>query len=206
MSVADFVEALARTPATEHAHNPFLHGVAGNEIRRGNLSRYLEKILATHPEVLLVGEAPGYRGFRRVGVPFSSEKLLLTHPFFTSDPAFGVEHPDAPMAESSASIVWRTMDELSFYPLIWASFPFHPHLPGNPLSNRAPTRAETELGKRFLDDLIALSGARTVVAVGRVAERTLGEMGIAAHAVRHPSHGGATAFRDGLAAFIRARS
>ena len=126
--IAAFVERLAATPPTEHAFNQYLHGIAGNELRRANLTRYLQEMTASEPGILLVGEAPGYRGSRRTGVPFSSEKLMLAHPFFTERSGFAIENVDSPMAESSASIVWRTMDELGFYPLIWASFPFHPHL------------------------------------------------------------------------------
>lgn len=202
-AIEDFVETLARTEATPHSVNPWDYTRGENAIRRANLKTYLEIILASQPKVLLVGEAPGYRGTRRTGVPFSAEKIVLTHPFFTARTEFTIEHTDAPIAESSASVVWKTMDELKFYPLIWASFPFHPHEPGNDLTNRAPTKDELTLGQTFLRQLIRLSDIKTVVAVGRAAERTLMQMDIpiAAH-IRHPSHGGATQFKEGLRNFL----
>jgi hypothetical protein len=48
--------------------------------------------------------------------------------------------------------------------------------------------------------VIALLQPRTVVAVGRIAERLLG--GRASAAVRHPAQGGATACREGLARIL----
>jgi hypothetical protein len=74
--------------------------------------------------------------------------------------------------------------------LLWNVVPTHPHLPGRPDSNRPPTRAEADEGARFIAEL---AHGRRVVAVGRLAQQLLG-----APYVRHPSHGGATGFRDGL--------
>jgi uracil-DNA glycosylase len=51
-----------------------------------------------------------------------------------------------------------------------------------------------------LDAVIALLQPREVVAVGRIAERLLGERAHAA--VRHPAQGGATACREGLARIL----
>lgn len=199
-----FVESLARTRPTRDSINPWDYSREENEIRRNNLKTYLSIIRENRSRVLLVGEAPGYRGTRRTGVPFSSEKIILTHPFFTTRKEFTIENVAHPIAEASASIVWRTMDELQFFPLIWASFPFHPHEPGNDLTNRAPTKEELVLGQAPLRLLMELFEIEAVLAVGRAAERTLQEMNvpIVAH-VRHPSHGGATLFKEGLRDFVR---
>jgi uracil-DNA glycosylase len=198
-----FVDTLARTPATPHAVNHYAYDRKENELRRKNLIAYLTVLHELDPGVLLVGEAPGYRGTRRTGVPFSSERILGTHPFFTSRTGFSIEHPDAPCAESSASIVWKTLDELRFQPLIWASFPFHPHKPDNELSNRTPTHDEILLGQPFLRSIMEIFDIKKVVAVGRAAEKTLNLLGIPAAHIRHPSHGGANLFREGLERFIR---
>ncbi len=71
--------------------------------------------------------------------------------------------------------------------LLWNVVPTHP---GTATSNRRPTRAEVESGLPFLRELAA---GRRVVAVGRVAHGVLG-----GPYVRHPSHGGAAAFRASL--------
>jgi hypothetical protein len=72
--------------------------------------------------------------------------------------------------------------------------PTHPHRPGEPQSNRTPTRAEIRASRPFVDEL---ARGRRVLAVGRLAERALD-----APYLRHPSHGGAAAFRATLAAWI----
>jgi uracil-DNA glycosylase len=130
---------------------------------------------------LLVGEAAGWRGARVSGLPFTSERQLT----------------GAGPAEATATIVHRVLSELGAEQdvLLWNVVPTHPHRPGEPETNRAPTRAEVAAGEPFLAEL---AKGRRVVAVGRVAERALGVPG-----VRHPSHGGARAFRDGLVQTLR---
>ena len=75
--------------------------------------------------------------------------------------------------------------------LLWNVVPTHP---GTATSNRAPTRAEVEAGLPFAREL---ARGRRVLAVGRVAEAAL-----EAPYVRHPSHGGAAAFRETLRACL----
>ncbi len=75
--------------------------------------------------------------------------------------------------------------------LLWNVVPTHP---GEERSNRPPTRAEAEAGVVFAR---VLARGRVVVPVGRVAQALLGGA-----YVRHPSHGGAAAFRAGLAAAL----
>jgi hypothetical protein len=75
--------------------------------------------------------------------------------------------------------------------LLWNVVPTHP---GTATSNRAPTRAEVVAGLPFAREL---ARGRRVLAVGRIAEAALG-----ASYVRHPSHGGAVAFRATLSACL----
>jgi uracil-DNA glycosylase len=78
--------------------------------------------------------------------------------------------------------------------LLWNVVPTHP---GTARSNRRPTRAEVRASGPFLAEL---ARGRHVVAVGRLAESVLG----GAPYVRHPSHGGAADFEDGLRRVLRA--
>ena len=67
---------------------------ADSELRRERLAHYLRE--RRRARVLLVGEAPGYRGARVSGIPFTSERQLSgTGP-----------------AEATATIVRRTLAEL----------------------------------------------------------------------------------------------
>jgi uracil-DNA glycosylase len=145
---------------------------------RERLADYLERRCAA--ELLLVGEAAGYRGARVSGIPFTSERQLTG-----SGPA-----------ESSATIVHRVLEELGLteHVLLWNVVPTHPHRPGEPGSNRRPWATEIDASLPFLE---LLAVGRRVVPVGRVAEAALGTAGI-----RHPSHGGAHEFRAGLAALV----
>jgi uracil-DNA glycosylase len=151
---------------------------AASALLRRRLADYLERHAGA--ELLLVGEAAGYRGARVSGIPFTSERQLTG-----SGPA-----------EASATIVHRVLAELGLeeHVLLWNVVPTHPHRQGEPFSNRRPRAAEIEASRPFLERLAV---GRRVVPVGRVAEAELGTAGI-----RHPSHGGAGAFRDGLAALV----
>ena len=48
-----------------------------NQLRRHNLTRYLSAMEQSRPTLLLVGEAPGYRGCRLTGIPFTSSHTLV---------------------------------------------------------------------------------------------------------------------------------
>ncbi|HST25962.1 MAG TPA: uracil-DNA glycosylase [Gaiellaceae bacterium] len=140
-------------------------------MRRDRLAAYLDS--RADARVLLVGEAAGYRGARVSGLPFTSERQLTG-----SGPA-----------EATATIVHRVLAELGLEEqvLLWNVVPTHP---GTETSNRRPARAEIEAGLPFLRELAT---RRRPIAVGRVAHGVLG-----GPYVRHPSHGGANAFRKAL--------
>jgi uracil-DNA glycosylase len=123
--------------------------------------------------LLLVGEAAGYRGARISGIPFTSERQLTGRG----------------STEATATIVHRVLAELGLEDsvLLWNVVPTHP---GTVSTNRRPTSGEIDAGLPFLRQL---TRGRRTVAVGRVAHGVLG-----GRYIRHPSHGGARAFRAGL--------
>jgi len=149
----------------------------GAALRRERLASYLES--RADAPWLLVGEAPGYRGARVSGLPFTSERQLTG-----SGPG-----------EASATIVHRVLAELGLVEsvLLWNVVPTHP---GTATSNRPPTRLEIGAGRVFAEELAV---GRQVICVGRIAHAALGGT-----YVRHPSHGGAGAFASMLRSAISA--
>ena len=96
--------------------------------REANLRSYLEAMLSRPGRrMLLVGEAPGYRGCLHTGIPFSSEALLreAPHPFLARlRPALQLQ---GYRTEATASIAWAALVGRRTLPLFWNAFPFHPH-------------------------------------------------------------------------------
>ena len=166
MESLELVERLAATRIGE-TYNQY----ASTPHLRDRLARYLDS--RSHAAVVLVGEAPGYRGARVSGIPFTSERQLTG-----SGPA-----------EASATIVHRVLALLGVEEevLLWNVVPTHP---GDAISNRRPTRPEVDAAAPFLHEL---TRGRIPIAVGRLAEAAL-----EAPYVRHPSHGGAAEFEQGL--------
>lgn len=78
-NLKDFVEELASIKVTPNVYNQYSYGHQENYIRRDNLLTYLIQMYKLKPRVILVGEAPGYRGCRLTGVPFTSEHLLMNN-------------------------------------------------------------------------------------------------------------------------------
>lgn len=150
----------------------------GGAERRERLRQYLTARWRT-ADIVLVGEAAGYRGCRLSGIAFTSVSQL------------GI----GSTSEGSATVVHRTLQasDAEERVILWNAVPTHPHRPDEPLtSNRTPTRVEVKAGIEFLEPVTA---GRRVVAVGKVAARVLGDD---VTAVRHPAYGGAAEFDRGM--------
>ena len=202
-SIGSFVEHLAKSEVGPNSFNPFDGSLLGNAVRRRNLELYLREMAMRRPRVLLLGEAPGYRGMRLTGAPFTNRAILENgvelFGLFGPGKGYVVPAEFAPVAlEPTATVMWQTLTELNFLPLLWSAYPFHPHRPGNPLSNRTPTTAEIAAGNESWVALAQLFRVRVVVAVGNAAHRSVLLSGQNAAKVRHPSHGGKVQFRQGL--------
>ena len=175
--------------------NPVLDQPGGAKIRQDNLHNYLECFERT-PKFFLVGEAPGPWGCRFSGIPFTSERALAQGKMpFRGNPSSKF---DPLAAERSGTILWEML--IDFFPnfIVWNCIPFHPTKPGDPLSIRTPKRSEILNFRHILQGMIDILKPKQVVAIGRKAEIALNSIGIEATYVRHPSHGGAREFKQGM--------
>lgn len=145
-------------------------------------------------DLILVGEAAGWRGARQSGVAFTSPTM--------------VGLPGT--REASATTVHRALAAhgLSDRALLWNAFPLHPFLPGRYDKNRTPTSAEFAAGEDVLR--AAVRGRRVIAVGGKAATSVARAIGAAvptvqsmsssdfAVTVRHPSYGGAPEFLSGF--------
>jgi hypothetical protein len=202
-----FWSLLREVPVPDDAE--FLYGDDPyGRLRAHNLRRYLELVAQGRPRVLLVAEAPGYRGHTVTGIPFMSMRQLSAVPgLITGDPdGDGFRLPADPAAnwEASSAAVWGAMARWSGpLPVFWPIYPHHPHEPGRPATNRTPRAAEVAAGTPVALALAEAFDIATVVAVGRKSQGALARNGVTASAVRHPAQGGARIFADQLAVLNR---
>ena len=200
-----FIDALSKTIVSPRACNQYsrIEGdLRENAVRRRNLRLYLSELEEIGPGMLLVGEAPSYRGGRLTGIPFVSETVMLGgvgeiilgadrgYRKATSGPRLSTE--------ASATMVWETIRKIEPLPALWNAFPFHPFHDGEPNSNRVPTSAELACGATFIEWLLRLFPIERVVAIGNQASISLQRLGIEHDRVRHPSQGGKRLFVEGM--------
>jgi uracil-DNA glycosylase len=199
---AEFLQLLEQQ-AAEHVFNPWTDHNAEDDLASNGPEARLRRLkahLSIQPENLLIGEASGYQGCRVSGIPFTSERLIAAGaiPRVAGDARLSSRH--IPWSEPSATTVWSTLHELDIAEstVLWNAFPWHPHRPGEPHSNRTPTPVERAHGLPVLQALLAAFPRARVFAVGRQAECALLEIGRESCALRHPSMGGANRFRQAL--------
>lgn len=171
----------------------------GAAIRRENLRKYLRSFYRV-PKILILGEAPGHRGCRFSGVPFTSEDQLCDCDF----PINGRQSSRSlkPEKEQTATIFWNEMRNYHSEFIAWNCIPFHPHPERSQRENRTPTDAELILFKQILKDFCAIVNPHAVVAVGKRPAKALKLLRIDHKLIRHPSHGGAREFKAGIRAIF----
>lgn len=183
--------------------NPWTEQDLGTDVPPRAAEARVERLRAffcVSPRWLLLGEASGYQGAHVSGIPFTSERLLLEGMIPRVHVGQRLSSRARPWSEPSATTVWGTLHALgrAHDSLLWNAFPWHPHRPGNLQSNRTPLPAERRAGLPVLEALLTAFPQVRCFAVGRNAQASLADLGIIATPLRHPSMGGATAFREGL--------
>jgi uracil-DNA glycosylase len=195
------LDSVLAIPSTAVAMNFYLAESDGDGGFRTSAAERCDRLLAhlgrvDGGDLVVVGEAPGWKGARQSGVPFTSAKTV------------GLEGS----SEASATIMHGMLSSLgiSDRTLLWNAFPLHPHDAGLPRTNRTPTKEELDSGLAPLR--LAVAGRR-IICVGNPARRSVarllsievpnvGDVTVTSSAValRHPANGGAPEFRLGLAA------
>ncbi len=180
--------------------NPYVdvcaeHDLANaDRVRRQNLTNALEAALDLNVRTLWIARDLGYRGGRRTGLALTDETHLAAH----SKLLGGIEIERATrgpaIAERTATVIWRMLTRISEPVFLWNVFPFHPHEPNEPMTNRCHTRSEHRATEWVLNSLIGIIRPEHIYTIGGDARRGLDKMGIETISFRHPSYGGQTQF------------
>lgn len=170
-------------------------------IRRRNLELVLNAAITNGIDSIWVARDLGYRGGRRTGLALTDEVHLLWHAKLLATPPLMRATQGPVMAERTANIVWRALRLIDHPIFLWNVFPFHPHQPGDPMSNRCHTRVERKACQRLNLWLIETLHPKKVLAIGRDAQAAMVELDIEPVRIRHPSYGGQAEFFAGLAEF-----
>lgn len=199
-TIKEFLSELKHQKNTLTVSNPYLvEGVIEN------LEAYFETMLnISGKRILLVGEAPGYKGCGVTGIPFTSGDVFekVDHPVLSEIKEKLTLRKIEP--ENTATIVWTYLATKNNTPLFWNSFPFHPHPKDNKSENRAPNMQEVIYGVRFLRALNVIFKPDLILAIGRKGEKgaKLAFPGVKIKYIRHPSMGGKPEFVKGMDAIL----
>jgi len=192
----ELLEKLARYPHSDTVANPYQEPYAVD-----NLRHYFDYMLKQGGKrILLVGEAPGHRGCRITGIPFTSGRAFqqIPHPLLVALKD-KIQLPRTE-TESTATIVWNYLCGKNQLPLFWNSFPFHPHEKGQANANRAPTDAEVRFGAEILGALHSIYQPDLTAGIGHKGVAALKQLfpGQSFSYIRHPSNGGKAQFIEGM--------
>ncbi len=226
-SIERFIRLLKKSPPGS-GFNPWWQVDKQNDIdcnapaiRRKHLRAYLRKRLGK-VQLVVIGEALGYRGGHFSGIPMTSERILLgkkenagikpEHVFFSCKPRRTSKREQCPdgFSEPTATIVWGTLLRFDLKPeefVLWNAFPWHSFNPRRGLlSNRMPNKSEQSAGLSVLKAFLDLFPCEEIVALGNVAASQLEALDVDAHQVRHPASGGAKLFRQQIARIVHQTS
>jgi len=199
MTPVSFADGMAKL-SLPSVFNPYCDNCAIHDrsdaasVRRRNIVLFLDAALAARVDTLWVARDLGHRGGRRTGIPLTDEVHLDHASSLMGGQALHRATLGPLLAERTAAVVWRALCRIGNPVVLWNVFPFHPHEPGAPFSNRCHSRAE----RHILLSLIEMIRPKRLVAIGRDAASALSCLGLPLHAVRHPSYGGQAEFEAGI--------
>ncbi|MDR6680165.1 uracil-DNA glycosylase [Pseudomonas oryzihabitans] len=103
------------------------------------------------------------------------------------------------VAERTAAEIWGILKAVDAPPFLWNVFPFHPHEPDNPFTNRRFSAKELAMVDELNNELFKWLKVRKIIAIGQDAAQYAARFGLPVETVRHPSYGGVRDFRAGMA-------
>jgi len=196
--VDNFIEIISKIESTESFENIYWGNSNLSNIRKENLRNYLNEMLNFNSELtLLLGEAPGYKGCKLTGIPFTSEYIISTNKFFLNKGYTIINL----QKENTSTIIWQELSEKK-PPLLWNIFPFHPFSLNKINSNRTPYISELNIGYEIFLELYNIYNINKIITIGRKAEYILKKNNIDCIYLRHPSNGGVSEFKNNFKKLI----
>jgi hypothetical protein len=194
-NIVELLEKLSNRESSDTVFNPYRDPKVLN-----NLLKYIIYLIGHQSSVMLVGESPGYDGCRWTGIPFTSGFVVRN----SNHLMFRIIGKDIflekVVKEPTGTIMWEYLEKDKPVPILWNSFPFHPHDKGKTESNRKPTSLEVQEGVEYLKMIYDIFKPKTICCLGRVGEGTLRKnfpMSDIQY-IRHPSRGGKNGFIMGM--------
>jgi hypothetical protein len=203
MNPKAFVNALSEIEI-KGVFNPYrnrcdIHDLSdGPAVRKRNLRKYLQSILDLESDTIWMGRDLGYRGGRRTGLALTDEERLnlFARLYPGSVPEKATKGPI--VAERTATEIWNILSRLEMPPLLWNVFPFHPHEPNAPMTNRRFTTLELAKVSDLNHELVTWLKIKKIICIGQDAATYAKSLGLEVECVRHPSYGGIKDFRLGM--------
>jgi hypothetical protein len=204
MNANTFVQALSKI-SLDNVFNPYsdicpdFDKKDAASIRRKNLRSYLTALHAVEVDTIWMGRDLGYRGGRRTGLALTDERHLKALEVLFPGIVFCQATNGPAVAERTAAEIWAALPYAPIPPLFWNVFPFHPHEQDSHLSNRRFTKTELTYVEDVNASLIEWLGIKRVISIGQDALQYAKRFGVTVQSVRHPSYGGVSDFRRGIA-------
>ncbi|WP_083839137.1 uracil-DNA glycosylase [Bradyrhizobium sp. STM 3809] len=200
MNAATRFVTSVRGLAFENVFNPYADScpvhdkVDASAVRYSTFRSIFEAAALGGIHSLWVGRDLGYRGGRRTGLALTDDAHVTAHAA-----RWGIQAErctkGAPVKERTAALAWSILDEVELPVFLWNVFPFHPHEPGRPFTNRSHRASERAVGEEILRELLEILRPERVVALGNDAASCVARLAPKECVrVRHPSYGGQADF------------
>ena len=162
--------------------------------RRRNLASTLNAAVALQIRTIWIARDLGYRGGRRTGLALTDEVHLDSLSLLYEGLIVKKATKGPVVGERTAKLIWKMLLQISQPIFLWNVFPFHPHEPDEPMSNRRHNTKERRMCEQFLYRIVNLLQPDHIVAIGKDAHMAVEGLGIDCTQVRHPSYGGQSIF------------